>query len=195
MKHILFVCTGNTCRSPMAEGIFRKMLEARGMDVEVRSAGVSAAPGFPISGNALIILQEKGIDGDFSSDELNESTVAWADLILAMTMNHKRALIQRFPGAVDKVFTLREYVEDDPRVLDLIAEREKLYTEWQIQLALSQDMPERDKARLGELEKHMPDYDIFDPFGGPLDLYQQCADEIEQALAKLIRKLDMPRRK
>lgn len=56
MLHILFVCTGNTCRSPMAEGLLRKLAKERGIDLEVRSAGVSAISGTSISRHVAAIL-------------------------------------------------------------------------------------------------------------------------------------------
>ena len=61
---VLFVCTGNTCRSPMAEGIFRKMMHDRGMEDKVlcQSAGLSAVDGDPVSENAVLACREIGVD-------------------------------------------------------------------------------------------------------------------------------------
>ncbi len=189
MKRILFVCTGNTCRSPLAEGLFRDMASKEGLDVEVRSAGVSALDGWPVSENTLKILEEKGISEKMSSNAISEQWVDWADVILTMTVSHKRNVIGRFPQAVEKTFTLKEYVEDDAAVLANIAEIERLYTERELKKALDQKMTEEEQARLTELENSLPNYDIVDPFGGSLDTYRKCSEEIEQSLRKLVSKL------
>lgn len=109
---VLFVCTGNTCRSPMAEGIMRKLAAERGLEVEVRSAGVAASPGVPMSRHAEAVLRDKGIADRISSTPLHPELVEWADLILALTEGHKRHIRSSFPKAMDKVYTLKEYVGD-----------------------------------------------------------------------------------
>lgn len=189
MLHILFVCTGNTCRSPLAEGMLRMMAQREQVDLEVRSAGVSAVDGAPISRNSGTILQELGFQGIMRSSTLAEENMNWADVILTMTVNHKRTVIQRHPGAVDKVFTLKEYVEDDPGILAAIQEREQLAAEIQMKAALSQAVSSEELSRIRQLEDAIPDYDISDPFGGSLDSYRVTASEIEQSLTKLLHKL------
>ncbi|RTE08994.1 low molecular weight protein arginine phosphatase [Paenibacillus whitsoniae] len=186
---ILFVCTGNTCRSPMAEGLMRMKVRQEGLVAEVRSAGVSAMTGGPISRHSAALLQEAGFEETISSFAIQSSDIAWADLVLTMTNGHKRTVIQRFPHAVDKTFTLKEYVEDNTENLEAIAERERLISELQMKQALSQAITEEERDRLYTLEDAIPDYDISDPFGGSLSDYQTTAAEIEACLAKLVRKL------
>lgn len=186
MKVILFVCTGNTCRSPIAEGMFRQMAKQAGLDIEVRSAGVSAMNNMEISDHSKQILASKGIDDHIVSQALNAQLIKEADLILTMTMAHKRQVIERFNNAVDKVFNLKEYVEDDDKVKLLIAEKEKLATELQLKQSLSEEITEDERLKLFDLERSMPDYDVLDPIGGSLADYEMCATEIEASLHKLI---------
>lgn len=188
-KHILFICTGNTCRSPMAEGIFRDMVKKEGLQVEARSAGVSAFDGSPIAHHSAEILRKKGIRETLASNAIKPEWVEWADLILTMTMNHKQQLIQMYPDGLDKVFTLKEYIEDEPLVLALLEERNRLISEIQIKRALSQPVSAEELARLQELDLLSPDYDISDPFGGTLEDYRYCADDIEASLKKLLAKI------
>ncbi|WP_400162246.1 low molecular weight protein arginine phosphatase [Brevibacillus sp. TJ4] len=108
MKRILFVCTGNTCRSPMAEALFRT--KAKGQGWEIRSAGVAAFDGQPASRHAVDVLRERGIESEHQASRINDELVDWSDLILTMTHNHKQAILAYYPAARSKVYTLREFV-------------------------------------------------------------------------------------
>lgn len=189
MVRVLFVCTGNTCRSPMAEALLRAKAKERGVPVEVRSAGVAAVGGVPVSAHAAEVLRERQVPHDGLSSPVTVEAVKWADLILTMTAGHKRMLLERYPEALEKTHTLKEYVEDRPEVLAEIAELERLYTEWQLRQAIGGKLSDEERARLLELEARVPDFDIADPFGGSLDTYRKVADELDAALEKLIAKL------
>ena len=111
MKTILFVCTGNVCRSPMAEGLFRRAIEGRG-EYRVVSAGVGALEGQAPSPYAVQALQELGIDiANQRSQTLNADLVEKADYIFGMTHGHIGAVTVMYPLAAEKTFLLREFDE------------------------------------------------------------------------------------
>lgn len=108
---ILFVCTGNTCRSPMAEAILKDIGDKKALDIEVYSAGIFAQDDSPISGNSIEVLREIGIDiTDYRASSVDQEMVKSSDLILTMGSSHKYFLKEKYPLAKGKTFTLLEYV-------------------------------------------------------------------------------------
>src|SRR5271170_686515 len=114
LKNILFVCTGNVCRSPMAEGLFRHAVANR-PDIRVRSAGVSAFPGQPPSPHAVEVLAELRVDiSKLRSLPLSEEMVRGASCIIAMTRSHMESIHYPFPEAAEKTFLLRGFEDYAP---------------------------------------------------------------------------------
>jgi RpiB/LacA/LacB family sugar-phosphate isomerase len=109
MKKILFICTGNVCRSPMAEGMLRHMLRGRD-DIQVTSAGLGALDGLRATDAAAEVVAELGIDiSSHVSQSLNGDLVQQADFIFVMTHQHQDALQTLFPSASEKTFLVREF--------------------------------------------------------------------------------------
>jgi len=136
---IVLVCTGNTCRSPMAEGLLKHKLANAGhawSGVNVISAGVAASEGAMASQQAVDVMEAKGIDiACHESRPLSDAVMHRADIVLTMTRGHRAAILAAWPEMSDRVFTLR------------------------------------------------PDGgDIADPVGGSVELYEQCARQIEESL-------------
>lgn len=129
MIRVLFVCTGNTCRSPMAEAIL-KSKDIPG--IEVKSAGVYAAKGQDASPHAKNVLSENFIPHNHSSTPLSEHEVEWATHILTMTEGHKSIIMAAYPTAIEKTFTLKEFIFADIKdrdISDPFGGSQKLYND------------------------------------------------------------------
>ncbi len=109
--NILFVCIGNICRSPFAQGLFRKTVAQKGANtLFAESAGLLALPGNPATSMAQRVAAEHGVDlSAHAAKSMSKELVKWSHLILVMEKSHKDNLVAHFPEAADKTMLIRHF--------------------------------------------------------------------------------------
>lgn len=133
--YIAFVCTGNTCRSPMAEAIFNQLAEEHGLDIVAESFGMTTMTGLEVSQNSAVACSEIGIDiSRKSATSANDIELEKYDKFYCMSKNHAEMLAHFYLIPISKIEVL----------------------------------------------------DILDPYGGSLDVYRQCRDEIYNSVKEII---------
>ena len=137
MKKIMFICSGNTCRSPLAEGLFKKYLQENNItDIEVGSAGVGAFPGDAVSINSILVAISRGIDiSNHRARNINPEHLLTTDLFFCMSESHKSVLCRHC---------------DESKIIVL---------------------------------------NVPDPFGRPIEVYEECAKQLESKFPEILERI------
>lgn len=164
------VCTGNLCRSPMAEVLLRHAVRERGCDIDVLSVGTWAHFGHPAMPEAVAVMAERGIElGDHLSRPVELAELREAHIVVAMTSVHRNELLQLAPEIEPKLVLLKELIE----------------------MGIEGDLPASAEARIERLlGAPRPQWrralDLDDPIGKPIGSYQKTAAEIQLAVEVLV---------
>ena len=114
MKKILFVCSGNTCRSPMAQGIFNKLAKEKNLDYIAESAGILTKTGLPYSQNSVTACKEMDIDiENGKSVSILDVNINEYDLFVPMSVSHAQAIVA-YGADKDKIMLLKSTGVSDP---------------------------------------------------------------------------------
>lgn len=120
MKKIMFICTGNICRSAMAHGLMDKFVKEQNKDIEVYSCGIFAEDGDAPTYNAIEAIKEYGVDlRKHKATNIRNSRIKEMDIILCATTSHKNNVINMYPDLKEKIFTIKEYADFDKNDLDI----------------------------------------------------------------------------
>lgn len=120
MKKIMFICTGNICRSAMADALMKKLAKDSNKDIEVYSCGIFAEDGDMPTFNAVEAIKEYDVDLKLHrATNIRNSRIEDMDIILCATVLHKNNVINMYPNLKDKIFTIKEYADYDKNDLDI----------------------------------------------------------------------------
>jgi protein-tyrosine phosphatase len=169
---ILAVCTANICRSPMMEILLSRRLDPN--LYEVSSAGVQGWSAAPVDSMVVLELERLGASADgFASRPLTAHMVEDADLVLTATRDHRAYVLDRYPGALRRTFTLREFAQLVENMVGMTS------PEHLVELAYQH------RSEAGS------DIDLPDPFRRPPDVHRLVADQVAHGVSVIAERLSV----
>ncbi|MDP8955787.1 MAG: hypothetical protein M3N24_02355 [Actinomycetota bacterium] len=181
MSTIVVVCTGNICRSPIAEGFLRQLLEDRGIDgIAVESAGVSGLRGYPADPEAVRAAAEQGVDiSRHRARRVRSNMIEKADLLLAMTAEQRDRVIELVPAAAGRAFTLKELVF-------LLEKTGGELRQGSVEERLANAAARANRLRESEPGLELLDEDVSDPLGLGPDAFRAVVWEVGQLMERFV---------
>ncbi|MGH2673796.1 MAG: low molecular weight phosphatase family protein [Actinomycetota bacterium] len=182
MTSILLVCTGNVCRSPIAEGMVRSILQARfgAAAPSVASAGTAGWVGSAADPSSVAAAAELGIDiSAHRARQLRVDDVRSAELVLAMASEHRDAASRLFPGTEGRIFTLKELVL-------LLEDLPEAPSSGQLEDVLAAQVSAAHASRVGAIRDRRRDEDVMDPLGMPPDSFRAVARDLDDWCRRLV---------
>jgi protein-tyrosine-phosphatase len=172
---LLFVCTGNQCRSPMAEALMRARLAERPSQIQVESAGI-VAPGLPPPAAAVDVMRSLGVDISAHRSRIVDATMLErSDLIVVMTRQHLVELASMELGRWDRIFTISELVRRGEAVGP--RGQDEPLANWIVRVQAGRRGPDLIALPLEE--------DIPDPMGNPKKSYRRVAEQLRGLTGRL----------
>lgn len=151
MHTVLFICTANVCRSPLAAALLRERVKSSAQDWRIESAGTWALEGYPVVSKVEQVLNEKGITvAPHRSRKVTAELLQEFQLILTMEEGHKEALRFEFPEAADRIYMLSEMIDQRFSVPDPMG---KPYREYQITAQELERMLEQGLDKISQLSQ------------------------------------------
>ncbi|MHB8780768.1 MAG: arsenate reductase/protein-tyrosine-phosphatase family protein [Candidatus Geothermincolia bacterium] len=194
----LFVCTGNICRSPMAEALFSDKLLNRFPHlfpfVNIASAGISAVAGSRATESSMQVMDLWGIDIEHHrATPLQERELAEADIVIVMAREHLLALERMNTELSQRAFTLKQLASLRQRVIREVGEKvpideRELQSRFRRVMALAEAEGKAARGKRRDREPEFGDraFDIMDPVGGNLEVYLMVAEELDAAVEGLM---------
>lgn len=182
---ILVVCTGNVCRSPLAEQLLTARFASAGVDATVRSAGTAALVGHPMPAEAAALsVRYGGVPDTHLGVQLTERSVVGADLVLTASREHRAAVASLLPKAARRSYTIREFA----RIVEFLEQDPEGF----VSLAAASSPQEViDAVSMNRGFATPPvvasDDDVVDPWGRPSEIYEASGRVIDAAVSAIVR--------